>query len=215
MGDCAFPTRMKLWRTGTFAVMHKTEEIRPGEHSAVPGQIPSRLIPNGILACHSLAPRLRLCHAGAFNLTQDWEELAQEYSQLYPVEILQAVLNGSLNDPSFDVTSLLPSGVSFQDPMFFDDQASNVSSTLQVRAAPAWLLPQGAGPRRAQPSAQKLATAHCMCSMCPARALTATRTPSWHVHCIFSAVAGSARHLMQYAWGPVRLPKWHGIVAHA
>ena len=75
-------------------------------------------------------------HAGAFNLTQDWEELAQEFSMLYPVETLQAVLNGSLNNPSFDVSSLLPSGVSFQDPKFFDDQAVNVSSTLQVRLAP-------------------------------------------------------------------------------
>ena len=73
--------------------------------------------------------------AGAFNLTQDWEELAQEFTQLYPVEITQAVLNGSLNDPNFDVSSLLPSGVSFKDPLFFDDEAFNVSSTLQVRTA--------------------------------------------------------------------------------
>ncbi|CAL5229145.1 g12419 [Coccomyxa viridis] len=69
---------------------------------------------------------------GAFNQTQDWEELAQEFTQLYPVEIMQSILNGSLNDPDFDVSSLLPSGVSFQDPMFFDDQGFNVSSTLQL-----------------------------------------------------------------------------------
>jgi len=75
-------------------------------------------------------------HAGAFNLTQDWEELAQEFSMLYPVETLQTVFNGSLNDPNFDVSTLLPSGVSFQDPKFFDDQAVNVSSTLQVSLVP-------------------------------------------------------------------------------
>lgn len=80
----------------------------------------------------SEAPKGDLRDAGAFNLTQDWEELAQEFTQLYPVEITQSIVNGSLNDPNFDVSSLLPSGVSFQDPMFFDDQGFNVSSTLQV-----------------------------------------------------------------------------------
>lgn len=55
---------------------------------------------------------------------------------LYPVETLQTVFNGSLNDPNFDVSTLLPSGVSFQDPKFFDDQAVNVSSTLQVSLVP-------------------------------------------------------------------------------
>lgn len=77
---------------------------------------------------------VNLClHAGAFNATQDWEELAEEYSQLYPVEVTQALLNGSFHDPDFDVSSLLPSGVSFTDPEFFNDMGSNVSSTLQVR----------------------------------------------------------------------------------
>ena len=78
-------------------------------------------------------PRNGEClHAGAYNATQDWEELAEEYSQLYPVEVTQALLNGSFHDPDFDVSSLLPSGVSFTDPEFFNDMGSNVSSTLQV-----------------------------------------------------------------------------------
>ena len=71
--------------------------------------------------------------AGAFNLTQDWEELQDEFQQLYPVAVLQAALNGSLHDPGFNLSSLLPSGVSFQDPMFFNDQGSNVSSQTQAR----------------------------------------------------------------------------------
>ena len=71
-------------------------------------------------------------HAGAFNQTQDAQELMAEFSQLYPVEILQAVLNGSLNNPSFSVLSLLPSGLAYTDPKFFHDQAANVTSTLQA-----------------------------------------------------------------------------------
>ena len=71
--------------------------------------------------------------AGAFNLSQDWEELQDEFQQLYPIAVLQAALNGSLHDPSFNLSALLPSGVSFQDPLFFDDQGSNVSSQAQAR----------------------------------------------------------------------------------
>ncbi len=71
-------------------------------------------------------------HAGLLNATQDWQELVEEFSQLYPAQILEAAFNGSLKDPDFDVSSLLPSGVSFQDPEFFDDQGFNVSSTTQV-----------------------------------------------------------------------------------
>ena len=74
-----------------------------------------------------------MLRAGAFNLTQDWEELQDEFQQLYPVAVLQAALNGSLHDPSFNLSALLPSGVSFQDPLFFDDQGFNVSSQTQAR----------------------------------------------------------------------------------
>ena len=71
-------------------------------------------------------------HVGAFNQSQDSQELLAEFSQLYPVEILQAVLNGSLNNPSFNISSLLPSGLAYTDPEFFHNQAANVTSTLQV-----------------------------------------------------------------------------------
>jgi hypothetical protein len=70
--------------------------------------------------------------AGVFNKTQDWEELLTEFSHLYPVEVLKTLLDGSLKDPDFDVTSLLPSGVAFSDPEFFNDAASNVSSAVTV-----------------------------------------------------------------------------------
>ena len=71
-------------------------------------------------------------HVGALNLTQDYEEAQAELQELYPVEIFQSILNGSFNDPNFDITNLLPSGVSYTDPQFFSDNAVNVSSTLQV-----------------------------------------------------------------------------------
>ena len=71
-------------------------------------------------------------HAGVFNQTQDFQELMAEFSQLYPVEILQELLNGTLTNPSFNISSLLPSGLAFTDPQFFHDQASNISSTTQV-----------------------------------------------------------------------------------
>lgn len=75
-----------------------------------------------------------------FNQSQDFIELVNEFSQLYPVEVLQEVLNGSLSNPNFNITSLLPSGVSYTDPKFFHDQASNISSSLQVRSAAALYL---------------------------------------------------------------------------
>ena len=59
-------------------------------------------------------------------------ELLEEFSDLYPIEVLKAVFNGSLHDPNFDATSLLPTGVSFTDPQFFSDSASNVSSSSRV-----------------------------------------------------------------------------------
>lgn len=80
-------------------------------------------------------PNVRLLRAGVFNLTGDLQALADEYTQLYPVEVLQQVLSRSLSNPDFDVSSLLPSGVSFMDPQFFHDQAVNVSSSLQVHLA--------------------------------------------------------------------------------
>ena len=70
--------------------------------------------------------------AGAFNQTQDFQELVAEFSQLYPVVILQELLNGTLTNPSFNISSLLPSGLAFTDPQFFHDQAANISSTTQV-----------------------------------------------------------------------------------
>jgi hypothetical protein len=77
-----------------------------------------------------------LCNcAGAFNASQDCEELLSEASQLYPVEVLKALLDSSLKDPDFDFTSLLPSGVAFTDPQFYSNTAVNVSSTLQVLQA--------------------------------------------------------------------------------
>ena len=70
--------------------------------------------------------------AGAFNQTQDFQEAIAEFSQLYPVEILQELLNGTLSNPSFNLSSLLPAGLAYTDPKFFHDQASNISSSTQV-----------------------------------------------------------------------------------
>ncbi len=70
--------------------------------------------------------------AGVFNQTQDFQEAMAEFSQLYPVEILQEMLNGSLSNPSFNISSLLPAGLAYTDPQFFHNQASNISSTTQV-----------------------------------------------------------------------------------
>ena len=39
-----------------------------------------------------------------------------EFSQLYPVEILETFLNGSLHNPAFNISSLLPSGIAYKDP---------------------------------------------------------------------------------------------------
>ena len=36
------------------------------------------------------------------------------------------------NWKSFNLTDLLPGGVTFQDPMFFDQQASNITSATKV-----------------------------------------------------------------------------------
>ena len=55
-----------------------------------------------------------------------------EFSQLYPVEILETFLNGSLHNPDFNISSLLPSGIAYKDPKFFDDSGSNITSSLQV-----------------------------------------------------------------------------------
>lgn len=55
-----------------------------------------------------------------------------EFSQLYPVEILETFLNGSLHNPAFNISSLLPSGIAYKDPKFFDDSGSNITSSLQV-----------------------------------------------------------------------------------
>ena len=71
-------------------------------------------------------------HAGVFNQTQDFQELMGEFSQLYPVEVLQEMLNGSLSNPDFNISALLPSGLAYTDPQFFHNQASNISSTTQV-----------------------------------------------------------------------------------
>ncbi|CAL5221153.1 g3292 [Coccomyxa viridis] len=68
---------------------------------------------------------------GVFNQTQDFQEAMAEFSQLYPVEILQEMLNGSLSNPSFNISSLLPAGLAYTDPQFFHNQASNISSTTQ------------------------------------------------------------------------------------
>ena len=70
---------------------------------------------------------------GVFNHTQDFQEAMAEFSQLYPVEILQEMLNGSLSNPSLNISSLLPSGLAYTDPQFFHDQASNITSTTQAR----------------------------------------------------------------------------------
>ena len=72
--------------------------------------------------------------AGLFNQTQDAIEILEEVYHLYPIEVLKVVVNGSLHDPEFDATSLLPTGVSFTDPRFFSDSASNVSSSSRVRS---------------------------------------------------------------------------------
>ena len=73
-----------------------------------------------------------LLRAGIFNHTQDYEELVAEFSQLYPVEILETFLNGSLHNPGFNISALLPSGIAYKDPKFFDDTGSNITSSLQV-----------------------------------------------------------------------------------
>ncbi len=70
--------------------------------------------------------------AGLFNETKDAMELLEEFSQLYPIEMLKVVFNGSLHDPKFDATSLLPTGVTFTDPQFFSNVASNVTSSSRV-----------------------------------------------------------------------------------
>ena len=78
-------------------------------------------------------PVHELLRAGIFNRTQDYEELVTEFSQLYPVEVLETFLNGSLHKPDFNISSLLPSGIAYKDPKFFDDSGSNITSSLQVR----------------------------------------------------------------------------------
>ena len=63
-----------------------------------------------------------------------------EFSQLYPIEILETFLNGSLHNPDFNISSLLPSGIAYKDPKFFDDSGSNITSSLQVSYHAIWGL---------------------------------------------------------------------------
>ena len=70
--------------------------------------------------------------AGVFNKTQDFQEAMAEFSQLYPVKILQELLNGTLSNPGFNISSLLPAGLAYTDPHFFHSEASNITSTTQV-----------------------------------------------------------------------------------
>ena len=63
-----------------------------------------------------------LCHAPLANAWKKHLSLTQAKVRLQ-------------NWKSFNLTDMLPGGVTFQDPMFFDNQASNVTSATKVKIA--------------------------------------------------------------------------------